>query len=626
MPAWRGGATVATIRTMERQPKQESPKSTMFANRLGSIAALLIAVTAQAQFGRTFSSSSYVPPTVNAAYAYASGQLAAVLETTPAADEAHLFVDQETGRLRGALRLDTAFRALVAPGAEEILVTGATTVPDPPGANQPVYFAGRYDAATLAPIAERQIDVDRDDGFNLVGQVAPDGQFVFHGTQAIELVNLIARYRADFTPRWGVALTYHGEPMLPGPMVYPLANGQTGFFLYFRKLNPDGTATDSHVLGLIDAAGALQWTAVVKTEVAALTYESFRFVFGSDGSLFGSKETMSLLGAETDTVRLFRLTPAGALAYSKTLTVPGGAFEWQYYLGDRALVAYIFQQGGADRIQFIALDASGNVSGNTALNCKLRGGGQIKFTAARRAGTDYAFIHMECGFTTLSPQQTLARLHLPTGAMEFRKLPQPLPGVETYEVVTTPAGDPYGHNNSFPAMVGVTTTIMGILNQAGGGSRVGFYELPANGDFPSCLSLGDSAVTLGTSLAVQLNDAPHVDLADGATVVAHAMPGMTAPRTTPTLLATPVTESTLCPDDTGTLPEVELDIVRVGQEEAEVRVPTATGFRYVIERSAAFTGWTEAAATDGTGSLFAHRISLTGTGAFFRCVVTRAGP
>lgn len=529
-----------------------------------TLALVLSVIGARAQFGKTFAATAYVPPTVNGAYSYDSGQLAVLLETTPAGDEAHLFVDNQTGRLLGSLRLDFNHQALLHPGGAEILVTGSTTVPDPPGASQPVYFAGRYHATTLQPIGERQLAVDRTSGYNLSGQVSPDGEFVFFGSHGTELVILIARYGTDFTPQWGAALTYHGELQLLGPSVYPLANGQTGFGMYFRKLNPDGTATDSYVLGLLDATGALKWTAVAKAKVAGLTHEDFRFVFGLDGSFFASKETINFLSPDTDKVALMRIAPDGTLAYSKTLTVPGAVFEWQYYLGDRALVYYVFKEGGADRVQFIALDGSGNLTGNTALNCKLRGSGQIKLTAARRSGTDFAFARLECGLTTGSPEQTLARLNLLTGAMELRKLPQPLPGVEAYEVITTPKGDANGHNSSASALAALTTAIVSVVNVAGGGSKVGLYELPADGDFPSCLPLRASSVTPATPRAVQLTDAPHLDLSDGATVVSRAMPGMTTPLALPTIQATPVTESTLRSDEGGAIPEVVLTIVLHG--------------------------------------------------------------
>ncbi|NUN03100.1 MAG: nickel-dependent hydrogenase large subunit, partial [Bryobacteraceae bacterium] len=133
-----------------------------------------------------------------------------------------------------------------------------------------------------------------------------------------------------------------------------------------------------------------------------------------------------------------RIAPDGTLAYSKTLTVPGAVFEWQYYLGDRALVYYVFKEGGADRVQFIALDGSGNLTGNTALNCKLRGSGQIKLTAARRSGTDFAFARLECGLTTGSPEQTLARLNL-----NFERLPEQARAVASECGFTLPCTNPF---------------------------------------------------------------------------------------------------------------------------------------------------------------------------------------
>ena len=595
--------------------------------RLVLVLALLAGAGARAQFGKRFSSPNYVPPTVAGAYYYGSGQLAAFIETTPADEEAWLFINNTTGQLHGSLRLDANHGAMSSPDGREILVAGFASTN-----NQPVYFAGRYNATNLQPIAEMQIDVDANDGYTLSGEVSPDGSFIFRGIHSLSLANVIAKYGPNLALAWGVALNYGAALPQPGLEAFPLASGDVGFWVYYQGSGGDGTIYTTNVVGLLNGAnGQVKWDGVYVTTQVGLTQDDHNFIFGPDGSLFLSIKTVNLLSPETNTVRLARVTPGGTLAYSKTLTVTNAVQAWQYYFGGHALVYYEFQESGADRIQFLVLDENGNLAGNRALNCELRGGGKIKLTAARREGTDYAFLRLECGFTSESPQQTLARLDLNDGAIDLRRLPAPAPSVETYEVVTTPKGDALSPHNSFRGIAAVTTAVVGNIDQVGGGGTVGFYELPADGSFPDCLPLSASSVTVGTPLAPQVADAVHINLADGMTATAHAMPGMTAPLLRPTIQpTTSLTGVTVCPDDGTTAPpRPTIAFIRTSPAQAEIRFATVAGFRYGIERTADFanfTNWVEIASANGDGEMFIHPISLTGGGGVYRCAVRPMAP
>jgi hypothetical protein len=577
---------------------------------------------ATAQFGRTFASPDFVPPTVNGTYSPAPGPLAVLLETSPASDEAHLFVDRDSGRTLSSFRLDPNHRAFPSPDATEVLVAGTTsfdTDPGPATILQPVYFAGRYQAGTLAPIEERQIGVDRNSGYNLTGQLGPDGAFVFSGTHAGLQANVVLRYSRDLLPAAGCAITYQGGHAILGLSVFPLANGTLGFHLPFPG-TPDatGTAHNTHVLGLLDSNGSLRWNVSLRVTNSPTFQDSLHFVFGRDGSCFGSLKSLDLLAPVTDAVRVWRITPTGTIAYSHRLRVPGASLEWQYYLGGSALLYATFKESGADRIQLIALDPQGQLTRATALKAQLRGSGLIKLTAARRDGTDFAFLRLECAPPGQSPQQTLARWHLATGALDLRRLPSPVPGGETYEIVTTPKGNAPGSNLAFPALEAVSATVVGIRNQTGGGGHVGLYELPPTGAFPECLPLTPSAVTEGAAIPVVLSDGHPLDTTVPVTVIPHAPPGMVPPLTRPSLLATTLVEATLCPDDAGP-PATSLSLVRTGPSTAELQVPTTPGFRYTLEQSSLSGPWTDLAQRVGDGALWTREITLDGNAAFYRC-------
>jgi hypothetical protein len=362
--------------------------------------------------------------------------------------------------------------------------------------------------------------------------------------------------------------------------------------MIFPGFDASGTAYQTNVVGLLNGTnGSLKWSGVYTTSQTGLTSEDHRFIFGADGSLFLSIKTVNLLASATDTLRVARVRPDGSLAYSKTLSLPGAIHEHQFYLGSQALVYYTHQQGGTDAIQFVVLDADGNVGANAALNAKLRGSGQIKLSAARREGTDFAFIRLECGFTGFTlPEHTLMRLNLSSGAMEFRKVPTPAPGVETYDVVTTPNGDALSPHNNFRGLAAVTTAMVGSTQVAAGGSRVAFYELPSDGSLPACMPLSPSSVTAGSTVTPQLAAAVHIDLTDGATVTSRTMPGMIQATALPTLQATPLTETVICPDDGGGDAAPTLAIRASGPGEVTVSWAPGTAGFVLQEKAALATG------------------------------------
>ncbi len=543
---------------------------------LVTLLTLLAVESARAQFGKMFSATNFVPTTVNRAYHYGTGQLFALLETTPSNDEAYVFANKATGELQGALRLDAKHGALTSPDGREILIAGAQTTN-----GQPVYFAGRYNATNLAPIGQMQINVNASSGYNLSGEVSPDGNFIYRGNSSLLNANIVAKYGTNFAPAWGATLKHNGGFDLTGPETYPLANGDIGFLMRLGAGTPY-----TNVLGLLNGTnGLLKWSAVVTNTptTPALMVEDFRFIFGPDGSLFGSLNIYPLLSGNTNAVRLARLNPNGTLAYSKTLTVTNATYNWHYYLGGKALVSFTFQDGSSNRLQFIVLDENGNLTGNTALNCGLGGGGTIKYTAARREGTDFAFARWQATLSSMSPQQTLARINLTNGAIDLRQLPAPAPGVETYEVVTTPKGDYLSPHNNSAGIAAVTTALVGNTDKAGGGGTVGFYELPANGDLPACpqLNLSDnSAVALVTPRGAQLANVSFINLAAGATLGTNAMPGMTTPLALPVIQSLVVTNTTVCPDDGSTATGPTLKIVRTPPTQATISwTPPTPGFK-----------------------------------------------
>ena len=510
---------------------------------LTTLLTLFAVETARAQFGKKYTASLFTPPTVDGARYYGSGQLFALAHMNASNERAYVFINNTTGERQAVFRLTTqASRhgALVSPDGCEILVAGSETTN-----SQPVFFAGRYNATNLAVIGQMQINTNSTGGFNLNGEVSPDGNFLFGGVNTLLAAHVVAKYGTNFLPKWGTTLKYHGAYALGGTEVYPLPNGDVGFSFVFQGFGGAGFLY-TNVVGLLDGnSGLLKWSGTTIASQTGTYADEVKLVFGPDGSLLITKERISFTSGSTNYIGVARVNPNGTLAYSKTLTVTGAAYELSCYLGGDAFFCFLFNSGGNDRVQFVVLDENGNVNVNNALNCDL---GSRGLTAARREGTEMLFVRMQCNIIP-TPEHSLIRINLTNGVMDLRKLPAPGLGVEEYNLVTTPEGDSFGEQFSPPGFAAVTTAIVGDTDGLGGNGSVGFYELPCDGSFPTCISLTTSSVNAGTPLATSLANESHINLADGATAGTNAMPGMTTPLHTPVLQSLTVTESTICPDD-----------------------------------------------------------------------------
>ena len=121
---------------------------------------------------------------------------------------------------------------------------------------------------------------------------------------------------------------------------------------------------------------------------------------------------------------------------------------------------------------------------------------------------------------------------------------------------------------------------MGNTDKAGGGGTVGFYELPANGNFPTCPELNsttDSGVTVGTPRAAQVANLTFINLSAGANASAISMPGMTTPLAVPVIQALVVTNTTVCVDDgeSSGAPTLNIERTPPGQATISWTPPTA---------------------------------------------------
>ena len=582
----------------------------------------VISPDARAQFGKTFASPDVVSPTLNAVHQRVGGPITVILETDPANDDAYWVIDGTTGALRTGFRLDRRHGALDSPDGQEIRVAGAQQTAD----LQPVLFAGKYDATTLQAIAEMQLGIDKNSGYNLTGEVTPDGRFLYRGSLSPLEVNVIGKYDDAFSAQWGATLTFRGQFQPLGVEAYPLAGGPVGFLVEF----PEPTATGvlrNHVLGALHGeTGAPLWSAVVETRQTPTAIDDFRFVFGDDGSFFALRKTVDLVQPAEDAASTARVRADGTLAYAKRISFPGAVLRGQYFLGEDTLFYLTFREAGADRLQFSVLDENGQPGATVALKCELRGSGSDRITAARRIGTKVVFLRFEAAVPGQSPQQTLARWNLESGAIDLRRLPTTLLTGSRFDVITTPAGDfnsPFDNAAGIPARATALTSI--LTNPLGGPGTLAIYELPRNGDFPACFDLTPSPIVLGTPIPPSLSDAPLVDLSRGATVVPHTMPGMVPALLRPTLTALNFTETSVCPDDPETAVPT-LAVLRQGTDRLEIRIPTEAGHRYRLEESDDLTHWQELQSRDGSGTPWLADIPFDANRGFFRVRVDPTTP
>lgn len=582
----------------------------------------VISPEARAQFGKTFASPDVVSPTLNAVHQRDGGPITVILETDPANDDAYWVIDGTTGARRTAFRLDRRHGALNSPDGREIRVAGAQQTTD----LQPVLFAGKYDATTLQAIAEMQLGIDKNSGYNLTGEVTPEGRFLYRGSLGPLEVNVVGKYDDAFSAQWGAALTYRGQFQPLGAEAYPLSGGPVGFLVEF----PEATATGllrNHVVGALHGdTGAPLWSAVVETRQTPTAFDDFRFVFGDDGSFFALRKTVDLVQPAEGIVLTARVRADGTLAYAKQVSFPGAVLHGQYFLGESTLFYLTFREAGADRLQFSVLDENGQPGATVALKCQLRGSGSDRITAARRIGTEVVFLRFEAAVPGQSPQQTLARWNLKSGAIDLRRLPTTLLTGSRFDVVTTPAGDfhsPFDNAAGIPARTTALTSI--LTNPLGGPGTLAIYELPRNGDFPACLDLTPSPILPGTPVPPSLADSPLVDLSRGATVVPHTMPGMVPALLRPTLTALTATETTLCPDDPETAVPT-LAVLRQGTDRLEIRIPTEAGLRYRLEDSEDLTHWKELQSREGSGIPWLADAPIDAERRFFRVRVDPTTP
>lgn len=309
---------------------------------LGLGLALLAPPQAVAQFGHTFSSSEVARPTLNAVYEHVGGRLVAILETSGPGGCVPVG-EAGTGALTSAFRLDARHGAMPSLDGREIRVAGAERTP----ALEPVFFAGRYDAATLAPIGERQIAVGKDSGYVLTGEVGPDGAFVYRGAHLGRGANLLAKYSADFEPGLGRGAD------LPRT-IRDLGNGSVsagGRGRRFPDAPPELTGDTLkrwNVFGVVRGGdGSLAWSRSMRASQSGLEQDDMRPVFGPDGAFTANQRRVNFAQPGTDTVGLLRLGKDGGLVYHRTLKVPGATVEGTYHFGEATLVYLTFKEGGA---------------------------------------------------------------------------------------------------------------------------------------------------------------------------------------------------------------------------------------------------------------------------------------
>lgn len=380
---------------------------------------------------------------------------------------------------------------------------------------------GKYDPATLAFIEGVQVDLNNLGGKGGLFEPTPEGKFAFIGSDVPGKVGFVSKYdpfsNSPFEKLWTTGFSYKGLGGLFEGYVIP--NGDVGIFSFYQLQNGAGPEIEVFdVWGLLGAdAGEFKWTFAFQPPLNAFgqRLEFLRYTFGSDGSFFAhAAAQLDLLniGAEDfSKAKIFRIKPDGTMAYSKLLTVAGATVEGEYYFDGYALLYYTLDDG--DHTQFIVVDPNGNVTGNAAITQKLSSGGDV--TAALRSGSNFAFIRM----SLTNGEETLARMNVTNGEIEFMKLPpsSAFLGGGEFRVVTTPRGDPnspFFDAFGFPAISG--SLAVNVLNPLNSEFKVDLIELPVDGSFPSCVNYTASAVTPMDPLPFTLSDEIIVNFEDEA--------------------------------------------------------------------------------------------------------------
>lgn len=575
------------------------------------------------QFGIRFDDDSFTARGYQAVYSFQSGQLLMMTDTSQARHEGYIFINPETGDVLSSFFLDSRHGAQLSPDGTELLMAGSDGT---------VRTIARYSPSSLELVERVGINLGDNlastDGIGGNFEPTPDGHFIFNGTDTPDGVNFIARFDREFNQLWARSFQFEGAYALPGVVAYPLAGGHVGFFAFFNRLNPvTSQAEIIDVFGLLDGeTGDLVWTFTYRPPLGGINnrIEDFRYTFGSDGSFFAHAAAIIDISNPTAPVdrsaaKVLRINADGSLAYSKTVTLPDSVVTGENYMDGYTLLHYTYND--EDSTQFVVLDASGNVTGNTSIDFHLSAG-DGDLTATRRAGTDIAFVRAE-----FSPGgHTLARLDLSDGSMEFRQLPPELPGNPVYEAVggvdAYPAA-PYNTPESFPSVS--TVLAAELVTGFNPNFRLDLIELPSDGSFPECITYTPSTISPGTALTVESSDIEFIDLESGWTVSEYpGLPGLSPSDVAPDLQPmTPVVE-TLCEDDSSGGDTISISFVRTGPGTAELSFETTDGVTYAIQRTGVMDGETPFAdlqSVEGDGETSTTEVQLSEDQEYFRVII-----
>lgn len=478
------------------------------------------------QWSVRFADPSFTNKGILEAYSYQSGQLFLLTDTEKARHNGYIFVDPETGAKLSSFLLGENYGALLTPDNANLLIAGDEGT---------IRNIGKYDPETLALIEGVEVDLNTTGGKGGQFEPTPEGKFAFIGSDVPAKVGFVSKYdpysNSPFEKLWTTGFSFKGlGGLFEG---YMIPNGDVGIFSFYQFLNGAGTGYEIYdVWGLLAAeTGEFKWTFTFQPPLntPGQRLELLRYTFGSDGSFFAhaaAQIDFTNIGAEDfSKAKIFRIKPDGTLAYSKLLTVAGATVKGEYYFDGYALLYYTLDEG--DHTQFIVVDPDGNVTGNAAISQKLSSGGDV--TAALRSGTDFAFIRM----SLTNGEETLARMNVTNGEMEFMKLPpaSAFLGGGEFRVVTTPEGDPnspFFDAYGFPGISG--SLAVNVLNPLTSDFKVDLIQLPVDGSFPSCVNYTASAATPMDPLPFVLSDETIVNLEDEAyTASAHdGLPGLAA--------------------------------------------------------------------------------------------------
>jgi len=590
--------------------------------RTATIISFITALSlSHAQFGLRFSDESFTAEGFNEVYTFGNDQLLVMTDTVVANEEGYIFVDPNTGQLLSSFRLGPRHGALMSPDQQELLMAGSDGT---------VRTIARYSPTSLELIERAGISLG-DSLANTTGigggfEVSPDGTFIFSGTDFNQQVNFIAKYDGDFNQRWATSLTYNGMFSQVGIETYPLSNGDVGIFILFNSADPQsGQLVVTDVIGLLDGEdGRLKWTFSYRPPLGSFgnRIEDFRYTFGRDGSFFARATAIfdvsnPLEPVDTSTAKVLRITPDGALAYSKAVTLEGATVIGENYMDDFALLHFSYND--EDSTQFVVLGPNGSITASTAFDEHLTAG-DGDLTATRREGTDLAFIRAD--FSPGGP--ILARLNLANGDIEFRQLPALLLGVPRYEAVGKVTAVPVAPFNTPEGFSSVSTVLAAELNNGPSMDfRIDLNELPADGSFP-LIDLQPSSFSTVTPLTAAVSGVSVIDQQDGWTTGPYSgLPPLTASEVAPSLLPMPVQIEVLSTDDANPpvpMTDLMLSIIGTGPASAELSFLTVANTQYRIRNAITLTNRESFEVVEnvqGDGERFTLPISLDSEPEFF---------